>query len=558
MVSLLLAALWSGPAAAEPRIALVIGNGNYGASFSKLANPPNDAKLVSKALTSAGFKVKTVTDADLKAMKRAFAEFGKDLADAGQDAVGLFYYAGHGVQVGGSNYLIPTGADIDTEADVDMEAVKADWVLQQMEFAGNRMNIIILDACRNNPLPAGKRSAEKGLARMDAPRGSFLAYSTGPGATAVDGKGSNSPYSQALANAIENDHVPLEQMFRQVRVDVMNATDQEQVPWDSSSLTGEFFFKKGGGSGSTQMATLAPPPAPVSAAAAGTAKAPEVAVAPGKPFRDCPNCVELIAIPAGSFTMGSPASDEADRAVEKPQVKVTIAKPFALMTTEVTRDQFAAFVKETSREVETGCDVPDGDNGKYDDNSDFMKPGIPQQGNHPAVCINWSDAQDYAQWLSDKTGKHYRLPTEEEFDYAARAGKKDTWPWGEDADATTGCKAVNIFDSSGKSKYPINEDQIHCNDNFAATGPVDALSANAFGLKGMIGNVAEWMQDCYHDNYKGAPTDGSAWEDGGCSERVLRGSSYIDNVWDSRFASRSMMQPGDRETNVGFRLARDL
>lgn len=559
VLTLLLACLllWQRPAAAEPRIALVIGNGNYGTSFSKLPNPPNDARLISKSLTDAGFKVITVIDADQKKMKRAFTDFGKLLSDAGSDAVGLFYYAGHGVQVNGANYLIPTGAKIDSEADVDMEAVNADWVLQQMEFAGNRMNIIVLDACRNNPLPAGKRSAEKGLARMDAPRGSFLAYSTAPGATAVDGKGSNSPYSQALANAIENTHVPLEQLFRQVRVDVMSATSEEQVPWDASSLTGEFYFKRPNGSEpAAQTAALAPAPAP--ATQGGASRAPQPEVAPGKTFRDCPNCPELVSIPTGAFTMGSPEGDDAERPDEKPQVNVAIGKPFALMTTEVTRDQFAAFVKETGREVEPGCYTPDGGDGKWDDNADFMHPGIDQKGNHPAVCVSWSAAQDYAQWLSDKTGKSYRLPTEAEFDYAERAGKRSTWAWGESPSDPNGCKLANIFDKSGKAKYPTNEDQLACSDSFAATGPVDALAANAFGLKGMLGNVWEWTQDCYHETYKGAPTDGSAWEDGGCKERVVRGSSYIDNVWDARLASRYKIEPGGQESNVGFRLARDF
>jgi formylglycine-generating enzyme required for sulfatase activity len=558
---LLVLAAWSHPAAAEPRYALVIGNGNYGSSFSKLPNPPNDARLVSKALKDAGFEVMTVLDADQKQMKRAFSDFGNKLSAAGKDAVGLFYYAGHGVQVDGANYLIPTGASIETAADVDMEAVNADWVLQQMEFAGNRMNIIILDACRNNPLPAGKRSAEKGLARMDAPKGSFLAYSTAPGATAVDGKGSNSPYSAALAKAIENDRVPLEQLFRQVRVDVMAATGEDQIPWDASSLTGEFFFKKPDGSAPAQQTaamTPAAPLAPSPAASTGSAKAPEPAVAPGKPFRDCPNCPELVSIPTGSFSMGSPATDEVDRRDEKPQVKVTIAKPFALMTAEVTRDQFAAFLKETQREPEKGCYLPDGGDGKYDENADFLHPGIGQEGNHPVVCVNWSDAHDYAEWLSSKTGKHYRLPTEEERDYAARGGKKTVWPWGEDSASVNGCKVANVFDKAGKAKYPINEDQLPCSDNFAATGPVDAFPANGYGLKGMIGNVWEWVEDCYHETYQGAPTDGSAWEDDSCEKRALRGSSYIDNVWDSRFASRDKMAAGDRNANVGFRLARDF
>jgi formylglycine-generating enzyme required for sulfatase activity len=563
LLSLMLVCLIAatGPVAAEPRVALVIGNGNYGAGFSKLPNPPNDAKLVSKALKDAGFEVITVLDADQKAMKRAFVDFGKKLADKGGDAVGLFYYAGHGVQVDGKNYLIPTGASIETQTDVDMEAVNADWVLQQMEFAGNRMNIIILDACRNNPLPGGKRSAEKGLARMDAPRGSFLAYSTAPGATAADGKGTNSPYSQALANAIENTKVPLEQLFRQVRVDVMNATGQDQVPWDSSSLTGEFYFKKPDGSAPAQQtALLAPPPSTQPAAQTGgtTSKAPEPAVALGKTFHDCGDCPEMVSIPAGSFTMGSPKGDEADRPEERPQVKVTIGKPFALMATEVTRDQFAAFMKDTQREAEKGCYAPDGGEGKWDDKANFLNPGFKQEGNHPVVCVSWSDAQDYAEWLSNKTGKHYRLPTEEERDYAARGGKKTVWPWGEDSASVNGCKVANVFDKAGKAKYPINEDMLPCSDNFAETGPVDAFAANGFGLKGLIGNAWEWAEDCYHETYQGAPGDGSAWESDSCEKRVLRGSSYIDNVWDSRFASRDKMGAGDRNTNVGFRLARDL
>ncbi len=210
------------------------------------------------------------------------------------------------------------------------------------------MNIIILDACRNNPLPAGKRSADKGLARMDAPKGSFLAYSTAPGATAVDGKGSNSPYSAALANAIENDRVPLEQLFRQVRVDVMAATGEDQVPWDASSLTGEFFFKKPDGSAPAQQtaaASPAPMPAAQPAAQSGTSRTPDPAAAPGKPFRDCPDCPELVSIPAGSFSMGAQPGDQADRPEEKPAHQVTLAKPFALMTKEVSRDQFNAFVE---------------------------------------------------------------------------------------------------------------------------------------------------------------------------------------------------------------------
>jgi formylglycine-generating enzyme required for sulfatase activity len=548
-------------AMAEPRIALVIGNGAYGQGIGNLVNPPNDARLVAKALTDAGFKVNTVLDADQKQMKRAIVEFGQTLSAAGPDAVGLFYYAGHGVQVNGANYLIPTKAQIESQADVDIESVNADTVMQQMEFAGNRMNIVILDACRNNPLPAAStRSMDRGLARVDAPTGSFIAYSTAPGSVAADGDGKNSPYSKALADAIENQRVPLEQLFRDVRVNVMNATEKKQVPWDSSSLTGEFFFKPPSGAAqpSTQLASAAPAPAPVapaSGASQSTARAP--APEPGKVFRDCPDCPELVSIPAGGFSMGEQPGDTADRAEEKPAHQVTLAKPFALMKTEVTRDAFAAFATDSGRDISGGCQMSDGGDGKWDDNATFLKPGIAQQGNHPVVCVTASDAADYADWLSKRTGKHYRLPSEAEWEYAARAGSKTSWPWG-NAVAAAGCKYVNAMDASGHKKYPTN-DQLPCDDKFTTTAPVGSFPANAFGLNDMLGNVWEIVADCWHDTYSGAPTDGSAWMgSGSCQDLVMRGGSWLENPWDTRFFARWHYGVDSRDTSIGFRLARDL
>ncbi|GAB2176882.1 SUMF1/EgtB/PvdO family nonheme iron enzyme [Dongia sp. agr-C8] len=551
------------PAAAETRLALVIGNGSYGGGIGPLANAPNDATLITKALQSAGFAVTTVIDADQKAMKRAFADFGQSLAAAGADTVGLFYYAGHGVQVDGKNFLVPSGAAIQNQADVEMEAVDANWVLKQMEFAGNRMNIIILDACRNNPLPPGTRSLENGLARMDAPTGSFIAYSTAPGAVALDGAGSNSPYSQALAAAIESQQLPLELLFRQVRVEVMSQTGNKQVPWDSSSLTGEFYFKAPGD------APVVAAPAPAQAAAVPPAPAPmpepvtrgqtlALPAPSGQPFTDCADCPEMMVVPAGRFMLGSAASDGNHRENEGPQTEVTIPLPFALMTTEVARDDYAAFVLQTKREGGKGCFIADGGEGVSDANADFMRPGFEQGGRHPAVCVSWTDAQDYAAWLSQKTGQRYRLPSEQEFEYAARAGRNGSWPWGEEPFAKNGCRAANVFDASGKTKYPTVEDGLPCDDGFAQTAPVDALAANAFGLKGMIGNVWEWVADCYHPSYAGAPTDGGAWIEDGCTERGIRGSGYLNNAWQSRFAMRSSAGPNSREATLGFRLARDF
>lgn len=246
------------PATAEKRVALVIGNGKYGGSIGPLTNPPNDATLMADKLTALGFEVIKLVNGDQKAMKRAISTFGEKLVRAGPDAVGLFFYAGHGVQIGGENYLIPVGAEITKEADADIEAVSANGILSQMEYAGNRVNIVLLDACRNNPLTRSFRGGDRGLARMDAPKGTFVGYSTAPGEVAADGDGKNSPYVAALSQELGQPGVPLEETFRNVRVRVMAETKEQQVPWDSSSLTGAFYFKQGAKVASVQPAPASP------------------------------------------------------------------------------------------------------------------------------------------------------------------------------------------------------------------------------------------------------------------------------------------------------------
>lgn len=224
--------------AAPPRLALVVGNSEYGPEIGRLKNPVNDAKLMADTLKGLGFQVDLVLDADQRAMKRAVKGFGAKLREAGRDATGLFYYAGHGVQVGGVNFLLPVGAEIADEADVEIESVAADDVMTQMQSAGNAVNLVFLDACRNNPLARMSRSATRGLARLDAPRGSFVGYSTAPGDVAADGEGANSPYAQALAEALKTPGISVEEAHRNVRAKVLAASNNTQTPWDSSSLTG--------------------------------------------------------------------------------------------------------------------------------------------------------------------------------------------------------------------------------------------------------------------------------------------------------------------------------
>jgi uncharacterized caspase-like protein len=241
-----------GTAEAQKRVALVIGNGNY-SGVSPLANPPNDARLMAGTLRNLGFEVIEKIDATQKAMKRAVRDFGKLLEAGGDDAVGLFYYAGHGVQINGTNYIIPVDAQISSEGDVDIETVDANAVLSMMEHSGAGLNFVILDACRNNPFLSSNRSGGRGLAEMNAPTGSFIAYATSPGDVAADGDGANSPYTTALTSAMLQPGVSVERMFRNVRNDVRSATNDEQTPWESSSLIGgDFYFNQ---SVSEQIAT---------------------------------------------------------------------------------------------------------------------------------------------------------------------------------------------------------------------------------------------------------------------------------------------------------------
>ena len=235
--------LLAAPAMAEPRVALVVGNSHYGGDLGLLPNPVNDAKLISETLRQVGFDVVEVEDADQQAMKKAIVDFGDKLSNAGAGATGLFFYAGHGIQFGGENYLVPIHANLRNARDVDVEAVPVDLVLKQMDFAQSSVNIVILDACRNNPLADTGRGISRGLAEIKTkPIGSFISFSTAPGDVAQDGNGDNSPYSAALARAMLQPGLDLAEVFRKVRKDVLKATNQKQVPWDSWSLTDPYYF----------------------------------------------------------------------------------------------------------------------------------------------------------------------------------------------------------------------------------------------------------------------------------------------------------------------------
>jgi len=233
----------TGGARAEQRLALIIGNSEYG-RVTALDNPVNDARLIAGTLEGLGFEVTLITDASQIAMKRGIAQFGRALRQAGKEATGLFYYAGHAVQSFGTNYLLPVDTDLADAADLDLVAVEAQSVLRQMYSASNRTNIVILDSCRNNPFSNLPVFNDSGLAEMQAPTGTFLAYATEPGGVALDGVEGNSPFTRALAQRLRDPGQPIEQLFKQVRVQVLSETGGQQTPWDTSSLTSDFFFSR--------------------------------------------------------------------------------------------------------------------------------------------------------------------------------------------------------------------------------------------------------------------------------------------------------------------------
>jgi len=230
------------PASAETRIALIIGNGDYARANLRLANTVNDATAMQRALQQAGFQTIVRLNATRLDFYRAVDEFSTKIA-RDPHAVGLFYYAGHGVQSDGVNYLIPVDAEIESDADLEADAFDVGRVLRGMGAAQNEMNIVILDACRDNPLPRSRRGMERGLARMQAPSGTFIAYAAGPDQSAQDGgRGGNGVFTGELVKAMGEPGLPLEQMFKRVIAGVDAQTHGKQRPWSEASLQGDFYF----------------------------------------------------------------------------------------------------------------------------------------------------------------------------------------------------------------------------------------------------------------------------------------------------------------------------
>lgn len=280
--------------------------------------------------------------------------------------------------------------------------------------------------------------------------------------------------------------------------------------------------------------------------------------------RDCPQCPEMVPLPRGSFMMGAAPDEESREGVSQdfrgfsaPQVRVTIGGAVAIGRYEVTRAEFAAFVQATGHQTGPSCNALDtaGDWGPRQGLS-WRNPGFPQTDRHPVVCVNWDDARLYAAWLSRTTGKAYRLPTEAEWEFAARAGSASARYWGDGRDAA--CRHANVADQTMITRLRFGEKPqvFSCTDGHAQTAPVGRFTPNAFGLHDMLGNVWEWVEDCWNTSHAGAPGTGEARRDGDCASRVARGGGWFTNPVLVRSANRYGVEAGDRDSDMGFRVVR--
>lgn len=564
---------------AQKRIALVIGNSAY--ATSPLKNPVNDAQDVAKALRELGFTVDLKLNTTKEVMYRAIQGFGEKLEP---NSVALFYYAGHGIQSNGENYLVPVDADVKKEAELPYTMISAGLVLAQMEGVKDSLNLVILDACRNNPFERSFRSSAKGLAQMKAPTGTLIAYSTAPGSVASDGSGRNGLYTQELLKAMRSPGLKVEEIFKEVRKSVINLSNQQQVPWDASSLVGEFYFA--GGDESVHVdrneSSTAKPNSSVDVDSIDQKYWDEV---------DKSNIAELKAyidkFPYGLYndlaTTKIMKLEAANKGVEEERywgsvdktrveelkgylekypngtysdlakAKVTNLEAVSSSTGSgaadpaVDKRMTGEFVAIPAGEFEMG-----GSNkhrvtiskafgmGKYEVTQGQWASVMGSNPskfkgdeNLPVERVSWEDVQEFISKLNSRSSKYtYRLPTEAEWEYACRAG-------------TTGDYAGNL-DSMGW--YASNSgDKTHA---------VGQKQPNAWGLYDMHGNVWEWCSDWYGDYPSGTVTDPSGASSG--SLRVHRGGSCYSSAEFCRSALRNGHAPDYRYGNVGFRLVRTL
>jgi formylglycine-generating enzyme required for sulfatase activity len=507
------------------RVALLIGNASYPDASTPLSTTIKDTRSLAEELRRDEFDVDVKENIGKEEMRRAIDAFTGKIRSG---TAALFYFSGYGIQVARQTYLLPINAQVWSEADLRRDGFSVEGLLTEMNRRGAKVKIVVIDAARRNPFERRFRASADGLAAIEAPEGTLAMYSAAPGKLVNDGSGANSVFMTELIKELRVPNLNAEEVFNRARIGVSRASNNEQVPWVVSTLVEQFFF------GAPRPATASPSPAPSPAPAPAPAPtpartptptpaptpapappAPTTASTPGESFRDCQGCGEMVIVPAGAFDMGS------NTEYENPAHRVTIAKPFAIGRYEVTFDEWDRCVEDK------GCTA-------QPDDREWGR------GDRPVINVSWLDAKAFAAWLSQKTGQTYRLPSEAEWEYAARAGTNTAFWWGRDVGSgQANCRECN----TGSTQQ---------------TTPVGSLKPNPFGLYDTSGNAAEWVEDCWNDNYRGAPKDASAWTTGQCRLRVLRGGAYDSQAKSVRSTSRFRYDSDVRYSANGFRIVREL
>ncbi|HPE47342.1 MAG TPA: SUMF1/EgtB/PvdO family nonheme iron enzyme [Hyphomonas sp.] len=549
----------------ETRLALVIDQTNYqnASELSRVAGAGHEADLIESALRDTGFDVTRVSNRTRTQLVNALDDFRIHLEQAGPEAVGFVYYTGHGAQHPQTHSSFLLGIDARLRAASDLAAYGIDLEAQRDGFAatGAKAVFLVFDACRNVVAGSGFKANVKGMSRIEAGADMLIAYSTGLDDVAQEGI-----YAPVLAEEIRQQGQPAETVFANVQKRVAQKTGFRQKPWFNPQLYQSVCF-----AGCQAPATSA---APLLASDEGTALAqaisantpaayeefqdrfpnsanlafveakiaqltprPASSTADGIEFRDAfvsgTNAGPLmVLLPLGNFQMGSPADEEGRDSDEGPQRTVTIKYHLAVGKYEVTWAEWEVCISD-------GACPP-----LADDNMG--------KGTHPVTNLSWDDAKAYASWLSEKTGRPYRLLSEAEWEYAARA--RTTTPYSFGSDPESGCAYMNGADATLHRVRPRTND-LACDDGYANTARVGSFLPNDFGLHDMHGNVMEWVDDCYEESYRGKPIDGSAFQKPSCSKRVYRGGSWHQGAKSLRSADRISNSATVTGSTIGFRVA---
>lgn len=543
-------------AAPSPRIALVIANGSY--PDAAIARSPAQGRAVAEALREGGFEVIALENGGRAEMRRAIAEFAGKLRPGTQAIV---FYSGHAVQQRDRNFLVPTSSH------PVQDAVDLDEVIDPLIIAKPSSALVLIDASRDNPWQA----RGKGLRATEPLETVAVMFTAAPGKTVADSGSRGNQAIDEWLKVIRTPGLDMVTALARLREAVARTSRRSQQIWLSSEPPKGLVVTPVGrpvAIAAANRAVILPPSSseatpeafelafwesirnsenaseyrayldaypngrfsalarareqlyrgkPGTAATVASVAPPPAAVSPSKtgPVRDCSDCPELIAIPPGSFQMGSNDLYE----FEKPVHPVAI-RGFYLGTREVSFEEWDHCVSEG------GCNYRPDDRGLG-------------RGKRPVTDVHWNDANAYLAWLSAKTGKRYRLPSESEWEYAARAGTMTVYPWGQtmekDRANCIGCNDPQRRSAVASGQYP----------------------PNAFGLYDMAGNAAEWVTDCWSETYRSAPRDGSAYVVPGCRERVLRGGSFNNDPRYLRSAARFKYEADVRFYTNGFRAARE-